>query len=42
MTIEFEAKLNHVDIQDLTSLIQFESTEGKIWFGEQRILFMQI
>ena len=42
MTIEFEPKLNHVDIQDLTSLIQFESTEGKIWFGEQRILFMQL
>lgn len=42
MTTKLVPKLDHVDIKDLTSLIQFESTEGKIWFGEQRMLFMQL
>ncbi|SDH90203.1 sigma-54-dependent Fis family transcriptional regulator [Pseudomonas abietaniphila] len=28
--------------QDLSEQIRFQSTEGKIWFGEQRMLLMQV
>ena len=30
------------DINDLTEQIRFQSKEGKIWFGEQRMLLMQV
>lgn len=30
------------EINDLTEQIRFQSKEGKIWFGEQRMLLMQV
>ncbi len=34
--------IDYADIKDLTDEIRFQSNEGKIWFGEQRILLMQV
>lgn len=42
MTVSYKPQLNYTDFQDLTEQIQFQSTEGKIWFGEQRMLLMQL
>ncbi|NMT63027.1 sigma-54-dependent Fis family transcriptional regulator [Marinobacter orientalis] len=42
MTITYKPQLQYVDFQDLTEQIRFQSTEGKIWFGEQRMLLMQV
>lgn len=42
MAIIYKPQLQYVDFQDLTEQIRFQSTEGKIWFGEQRVLLMQV
>ena len=42
MPITYKPQLQYVDFQDLTDQIRFQSTEGKIWFGEQRMLLMQV
>ncbi|MCG2579421.1 MAG: sigma 54-interacting transcriptional regulator [Marinobacter sp.] len=42
MAITYKPQLQYVDFQDLTEQIRFQSTEGKIWFGEQRMLLMQV
>ncbi|MBL3823902.1 MULTISPECIES: sigma-54-dependent Fis family transcriptional regulator [Marinobacter] len=42
MAISYKPQLQYVDFQDLTEQIRFQSTEGKIWFGEQRMLLMQV
>lgn len=34
--------VSYTDIQDLTDQIRFQGTEGKIWFGEQRVMLMQV
>jgi len=30
------------DIKDLTDLIKFSYEDGKVWFGEQRMLLMHV
>ncbi|MEX2473802.1 sigma 54-interacting transcriptional regulator [Marinobacter sp.] len=42
MAISYKPQLKYIDFQDLTEQIRFQSTEGKIWFGEQRMLLMQV
>ncbi len=42
MASSYKPQLQYVDFQDLTEQIRFLSTEGKIWFGEQRMLLMQV
>lgn len=42
MAISYKPQLQYADFQDLTEQIRFQSTEGKIWFGEQRMLLMQV
>ncbi|MDH1209922.1 sigma-54-dependent Fis family transcriptional regulator [Pseudomonas chengduensis] len=42
MPIRYKPELQYADFKDLTSLIQFQSTEGKIWLGEQRMLLLQV
>lgn len=42
MAVTYKPQLQYVDFQDLTEQIRFQSTEGKIWFGEQRMLLMQV
>lgn len=42
MVSSYKPQLKYVDFQDLTEQIRFLSTEGKIWFGEQRMLLMQV
>ncbi|AZR43416.1 MULTISPECIES: sigma-54-dependent Fis family transcriptional regulator [Marinobacter] len=42
MAISYKPQLQYVDFQDLTEQIQFQSTEGKIWLGEKRMLLMQL
>lgn len=42
MASTYKPQLQYVDFQDLTEQIRFQSTEGKIWFGEQRMLLMQV
>ncbi|WP_404364912.1 sigma 54-interacting transcriptional regulator [Marinobacter sp.] len=42
MAITYKPQLQSVDCLDLTKQIRFLSTEGKIWFGEQRMLLMQV
>jgi len=42
MPLSHKPKLNYADFQDLTEQIRFQSTEGKIWFGEQRMLLMHL
>lgn len=42
MASSYKPQLKYVDFQDLTEQIRFQSTEGKIWFGEQRMLLMQV
>lgn len=38
----FKPQIKHSDFQDLTSSIKFDSANGKIWFGEQRMLLMHL
>lgn len=42
MSIRYKPELQISDFKDLTSLIHFQSTEGKIWLGEQRMLLLQV
>ncbi|MCS5561375.1 sigma 54-interacting transcriptional regulator [Marinobacter sp.] len=42
MAVSYKPQLNYADFRDLTDQIQFQSTEGKIWFGEQRMLLMNL
>ncbi|PWV69023.1 sigma-54-dependent Fis family transcriptional regulator [Halomonas sp. A11-A] len=42
MSASYKPHLSHSDFKDLTKQIQFHSTEGKIWFGEQRALMMNL
>jgi DNA-binding NtrC family response regulator/predicted hydrocarbon binding protein len=42
MASSYKPQLKYIDFQDLTEQIRFQSTEGKIWFGEQRMLLMQV
>nr|WP_297402955.1 sigma-54-dependent Fis family transcriptional regulator [uncultured Marinobacter sp.] len=42
MASTYKPQLQYVDFRDLTEQIRFQSMEGKIWFGEQRMLLMQV
>lgn len=42
MPISYKPELQYADFKDLTSLIHFQSTKGKIWLGEQRVLLLQV
>lgn len=42
MSNSYKPELKYSDFQDLSEQIRFQSTEGKIWFGEQRMLLMQV
>ncbi len=42
MAETYKPKLQYTDFKDLTDQIQFHSNEGKIWFGEQRVLLMSL
>ncbi|WP_449101572.1 sigma 54-interacting transcriptional regulator [Pseudomonas veronii] len=42
MQIKYKPEIQHSDFKDLTNLIHFQSTEGKIWLGEQRMLLLQV
>lgn len=42
MATTYKPQLNYVDFRDLTEQIRFQSTEGKIWFSEQRMLLMDV
>lgn len=42
MAVSYKPQLNYTDFKDLTEQIHFQSTEGKIWFGEQRMLLMNL
>lgn len=42
MAVSYKPQLNYTDFKDLTEQIHFHSTEGKIWFGEQRMLLMNL
>lgn len=42
MPISYKPELQYADFKDLTSLIHFQSTKGKIWLGEQRMLLLQV
>lgn len=42
MSIQYKPQLQYSDFNDLTNLIHFQSTEGKIWLGEQRMLLLQV
>lgn len=41
MPIKYKPEIQHSDFKDLTNLIHFQSMEGKIWLGEQRMLLLQ-
>jgi DNA-binding NtrC family response regulator/predicted hydrocarbon binding protein len=42
MTTNYTPELKYSDFQDLSEQVHFQSTEGKIWFGEQRMLLLQV
>ena len=42
MPIKYKPEIQHSDFKDLINLIHFQSTEGKIWLGEQRMLLLQV
>nr|CAA56111.1 phhR [Pseudomonas putida] len=42
MQIKYKPEIQHSDFKDLTNLIHFQSTEGKIWLGEQHMLLLQV
>lgn len=42
MVASYKPGLPYSGFQDLSEQIRFQSTEGKIWFGEQRMLLMQV
>lgn len=42
MAISYKPHVQYADYVDLSEQIRFQSAEGKIWFGEQRMLLMQV
>ena len=42
MAISYKPHVQYSDSLDLTEQIRFQSADGKIWFGEQRMLLMQV
>jgi len=38
----FKPKLKLTDIDDLTKQLNFQSTEGRLWLGDQRVILSQI
>lgn len=42
MTVSYKPQTQYTDFQDLTSQVRFQSADGKIWFGEQRMLLMHV
>lgn len=42
MAVSYKPQLNYTDFKDLTEQIHFHISEGKIWFGEQRMLLMNL
>ena len=42
MHVSYTPQLSATSYRDLTDQIQFQSQEGKIWFGEQRMLLMHL
>ena len=42
MAVSYKRQLNYTEFKDLTEQIHFHSAEGKIWFGEQRMLLMNL
>ena len=42
MATSYKPHLQYSDYHDLTEQIRFQSTDGKIWFAEQRMLLMQV
>lgn len=42
MAISYKPQVQYSDYLDLSEQIRFQSAEGKIWFGEQRMLLMQV
>lgn len=42
MMISYKQPLQYADFQDLADQIRFHGADGKIWFGEQRMLLMQV
>ncbi|HBN9860450.1 TPA: sigma-54-dependent Fis family transcriptional regulator [Pseudomonas aeruginosa] len=42
MPISYKPELQYADFKDLISLIHFQSTKGKIWLGQQRMLLLQV
>ena len=42
MATNYKPHLQYSDYHDLTEQIRFQSTDGKIWFAEQRMLLMQV
>lgn len=42
MAISYKPQLSYSDARDLSAQIRFQSEDGKIWFGEQRMLLMQV
>lgn len=42
MVASYKPEHTYSGFQDLSEQIRFQSTEGKIWFGEQRMLLMQV
>ncbi|VVP54036.1 sigma-54-dependent Fis family transcriptional regulator [Pseudomonas fluorescens] len=42
MAVSYKPELHYSGFKDLSDQVRFQSTEGKIWFGEQRMLLMQV
>ncbi|PKG98558.1 sigma-54-dependent Fis family transcriptional regulator [Paraglaciecola sp. MB-3u-78] len=42
MSSSLKNELLEANIKDLTDLIRFSHEDGKVWFGEQRMLLMQV
>ncbi len=42
MAISYKPQVQYSDFVDLSEQIRFQTADGKIWFGEQRMLLMQV
>ncbi|WP_022964421.1 sigma-54-dependent Fis family transcriptional regulator [Halopseudomonas pelagia] len=42
MAISYKPHVQYSDYMDLSEQIRFQSADGKIWFGEQRMLLLQV
>lgn len=42
MTVSYKPQVKYSDFVDLSEQIRFQSADGKIWFGEQRMLLLQV